>query len=330
MNTENNPSFGGLIGGIKGLFGPAKDASNGASSKASTGSTPTASNKVINEFDQALRQVREQANQLRARTAAVSAGAVGNVSTEAAKESLQKRIEEIHEKILKEILEVHAQLKTGITQEDLQSFAQTLENLEQLESNRGSSFEDTLKAALVRRVVSSSAELAWPALISAMKRADLHWPEPSGLGPFADAPAIARALERELADISDAFLKSSPRRIAHRMQGVVDVWKANYPTPDSGLWRQMVFQAVGYGLLGRAVAKAAAELKASGAELRAKVAELLKEQLVSIQTTLSAGISSVEDADVVARGASQICEEIVPEIAWEKVRPLVESSLRPA
>ena len=92
-----------------------------------------------------------------------------------------------------------------------------------------------------------------------------------------------------LAELEETFLASSLERSANRTLGVVENWKAHYPSPDSHPWKRMVLQAVGAGILGYLLSVADAELRRDSADFTARVEHVLHEELATMQQAMQGG-----------------------------------------
>ena len=129
-------------------------------------------------------------------------------------------------------------------------------------------------------------------------------------------------------ELKEAFLASSLERSANRALGVVENWQAHYPSPDSRPWKRVVLQAVGYGILGYLLSVADAKLRGDSADFTARVEHVLHEELAAMQQVMQAGVHSVTDADAVIASVTQLCEEVVPTMAWEEVALDVNQALQ--
>ena len=87
-------------------------------------------------------------------------------------------------------------------------------------------------------------------------------------------------------------------------------------------------QAVGYGILGSLLSVAVAKLRGDSADFTARVEHVLREELATIQKVMQAGVRSTADADALIESTTQLCEEVVPTMAWEAVAPEVHKALQ--
>jgi hypothetical protein len=238
----------------------------------------------------------------------------------------------VHNQAAAAILALHAQLQTHLTLEEIQQAQVLMHEFDAvvLGESRGD-LEQRIRAAVINRFVKECAPLAWQTLLTLMARAQVSWPEPSGLSSHADAHAVQFARERDLAELEETFLASSLERSANRALGVVENWKARYPSPDSHSWQRMVLQGVGCGILGSLLSVAVATLRGDRgdfADFLARVEQLLHEELVAIQKVMQAGVHSTADADALIVSITHLCQEVVPTMAWETVAPKVHQALR--
>jgi hypothetical protein len=238
----------------------------------------------------------------------------------------------VHNQAAAAILELHAQLQTHLTLEEIQHAQALMRELDAvvLGESRGD-LEQRIRAAVINRLVKECAPLAWHTLLTLMERAQVAWPEPLGLSPHADASAVQAARKWQLTELEETFLASSLERSADRALGIVEVWKDRYPSPDSHPWKRMVLQGVGCGILGSLLSVAVATLRGDRGDFVdfiARVEQLLHEELVAIQQVMQAGMHSTADADALIAGITRLCQEVVPTMAWETVAPEVHKGLQ--
>src|SRR5262249_16729418 len=176
--------------------------------------------------------------------------------------------------------------------------------------------EQQMRAAAINRLVKECAPLAWHTLLTLMARAQVSWPEPTGLSPHANAQAVQAARQWELAELEETFVSSSLERSANRTLGVVENWKAHYPSPDSSPWKRMVMQAVGYGILGYLLSVAVATLRGDSADFTARIEQVLREELATLQKVMQAGVGSAPSAEGVLGSVTPRCERVGPGEAW--------------
>jgi hypothetical protein len=275
----------------------------------------------------ALQQLRERTTAHRAATSTATSTAQRSTTRSPADE--QQTLEAVHKQAGDAILALHTHLQTHLTLEEIQHAQALMQELDAvvLGASHGD-LEQRIRAAVINRLVKECAPLAWQTLLTLMARAQVAWPEPLGLSPHADARAVQVARERELAELEETFLESSLERSANRALGVVENWKARYPAPDSHPWQRMVLQGVGCGILGYLLNVAITKLREDAADLIARVEPLLHEEGVAVQKAMQAGVHSAADADELTVSVTQLCQEVVPTIAWEMVAPEVHKALQ--
>jgi len=272
-------------------------------------------------LDVALNELQKQKAALRQRRTEQSPDQTVTFSAE----DLKKSTAQIHSDIRRDILTLHETLHTNLSEQELNTARTLLLELDEIVSGeRGTGLEMRLRGAVIRHVIANSAKIAWTTLTSLMERANVTWPEPTGLPPWAEKKDIERAAARSLSEIAEAFFSSSPARSADRMFGIVTVWKANYPEPASLQWRELVIQGVGYGILGRMIVDAADKLRTQADALKAEAVQKMSAETLAVQRALAAGMASACDIDKILENVAELCEEAIPELAWKAVRPTVQ------
>jgi hypothetical protein len=281
----------------------------------------------IKHLEVALQQLRQRTTAHRAATSAATSTAQRSTTRSPADE--QQELEAVHKQAGDAILALHAQLQTHLTLEELQHGQALMHELDAVVLGAsGGDLEQRIRAAVINHLVKECAPLAWQTLLTLMARAQVSWPDPTGLSPHADAQAVQAARERELAELEETFLASSLERSANRVLGVVENWKAHYPSPDSYSWKRMVLQAVGYGMLGYLLNVAVTKLREDSPDFLARIEPLLHEELAAIQKAMQVGVYTVTDADALIAHVAQLGQEVVPTMAWETVAPEVHKALQ--
>ena len=318
--TQHSGSLSGFLHGFKRLLEPAPPAPG----------SPAPGADERPPLDQEVKHLEVAVDQLRQRTAAFRAAtSVSQQSTERSPAEEQQALEAVHQQVGDEILALHAQLQTHLTLEEIQQAQALMRELDAVVLGKaGRDMEQQIKAAVITRLVKECAPLAWQTLLTLLERAQVSWPEPTGLSPHADAQAVQAARQWELAQLEEAFLSSSLERSANRALGVVENWEAHYPPPDSHAWKRVVLQAVGYGILGYLLSVAVPKLRGDSADFTARVGHVLHEELATLQQVMQAGVHSAADADALMASVTHLCEEVVPTMAWEEVAPDVHKALQ--
>ncbi len=318
------PQHSGILAGFlhnfKRLFEPAPPATVAPAPEADTWQPLIQETK---DLGAALQQLQQRTAELRGATS------TSQRSTQASPTDVQQALEAVHNQAAAAILALHAQLQTHLTLEELQHAQALMHELDAIVLGKaGKDLEQQVRAAAINRLVQECAPLAWQTLLTLMARAQVSWPDPMGLSPHADAQAVQAARQWELADLEETFLASSLERSANRVFGVVENWKAHYPSPESHPWKRMVLQAVGSGILGYLLSVADAKLRGDAPDFTARVEHVLHEELATLQQAVQAGVHSVTDADALMVSVTQLCEEVVPTMAWETVAPDVHKALQ--
>lgn len=271
----------------------------------------------------ALQQLRQRTAALRGETSK------SQRSTQVSPTDVQQALEAVHNRAAAEILALHAQLQTHLTLEELQHGQALMHELDAVVlAAAGGDLEQRIRAAAINRLVKECAPLAWQTLLTLMARAQVAWPDPTGLSSHATAQDVQAARQWELADLEETFLASSLERSANRVFGVVENWKAHYPSPESHPWKRMVLMAVGSGILGYLLSVADAKLRGDAPDFTARVEHVLREELATMQQAVQVGVHSVTDADALMVSVTQLCEEVVPTMVWETVAPDVHKALQ--
>jgi hypothetical protein len=318
--TRHSESLSGFLHNFKRLFEPAPPAMD----------SPAPGDDEWQPLIQEAKNLEVALQQLRQRTTAFRAAtAVAQGSTARSPAEEQQALEAVQQQIGAEILALHAHLQTHLTLEEIQQAQALMRELDAVvRGAAGRDIEQRIRAAVIQRLVKECAPLAWQTLLRLLERAQVSWPEPTGLPPHADAHAVQAARQWGLAQLKEAFLASSLERSSNRALGVVENWQALYPSPDSRPWKLVVLQAVGHGILGSLLSVAMAKLRGDSADFRARVEHVLHEELAAMQQVMQAGVHSAANADALIASATQLCEEVVPTMAWEAVAPDVNQALQ--
>ena len=321
------PQHSGILAGFlhnfKRLFEPAPPATVAPAPEADTWQPLIQETKDLGAV---LQQLHQRTAELRGAT---STSQRSTASLQASPTDVQQALEAVHNQAAAAILALHAQLQTHLTLEELQHGQALMHELDAVVLGAsGGDLEQRIRAAAINRLVQECAPLAWQTLLTLMARAQVSWPDPVGLSPHATAQDVQVARQRELAELEEIFLASSLERSANRVFGVVENWKAHYPSPESHPWKRMVLSAVGSGILGYLLSVADAKLLGDSPDFIARVEHVLHEELATMQQALQVGVYSVTEADALLASVTQLCEEVVPIMAWEAVAPEVHKALQ--
>jgi hypothetical protein len=320
--TEHSRSLAGFLHNFKRLFEPAPPATV-APAPAPEADAWQPLIQETKDLGAALQQLHQKTAELRGATS------TSQRSIQASPIDVQQALEAVHHQAAAAILALHAQLQTHLTLEELQHGQALMHELDAIVLGAsGGDLEQRIRAAAINRLDQECAPLAWQTLLTLMARAQVSWPDPMGLSPHAEAQDVQAARQRELAELEKTFLESSLERSANRVFGVVENWKAHYPPPESHPWKRMVLQAVGSGILGYLLSVADTKLREDSPDFIARVEHVLHEELATMQQAVQVGVHSVSDADALMVGITQLCEEVVPTMAWETAAPDVHKALQ--
>jgi isopentenyl phosphate kinase len=326
-----NPPLGKLsefLDGLAKLFNPPRRA-EGLEGSAPIEATEKAQDAeaLAKQLDEAVAKVKESAEQLRHETgggAFAAENAQRKASDETRRAEQERAVREAHVQIWKEILLFHESLNTGLGEQALSADRMALQEVDEiLAGKRFHGIEQAVRAAVMRRLLAECKGIGWHLLRQRMEERGMSWPDPGGLSPWADEKEIARARQRELAEIEEEFKSASAGRSSDRMCGVVSAWKAYYPSPDSSPWKRTVIEAVGHGIFAHLLAAATREARDAEAGIKATFAELSGEQLIVVQGALEKGVHSASEADELLRAVRHISEDVVPELVWNRVQAVV-------
>jgi hypothetical protein len=288
-------------------------------SKSESSDKPQASNPVKNllgpleearakafEFDDAA--LRDQARQ--------------SALEEEKKETLLRQAE-----MQADILNLHQQLKTGFSEQDLKQLIEGLHaHVAFFKDRNTDSLADQGLLAILASIRNEALVFAWNKLEAALQQAGLSWPDPLGLGPSSTAEETKQKRDLQLNQQRKFFLGLPLLRLADLMMGVIPAWRSVYPERNGPVWTETVYQAVAGAWAARRHQEVVAAAEASVEELRTKVSLRLGVELSSIQERLSKGVSSVAEARSLSDQALTVCQKVAPEVLWEVVGPQLQQA----
>jgi hypothetical protein len=234
----------------------------------------------------------------------------------------ERRIEAAHKAMREDIEAMHAKLGTGIAPADLDAIAALLGELE-AEAAAGKGSHELLpraRYAIAERLRAEAGELAVARVSALLRQHGMGWPDPSHPPATATPEEIERAHRRRLADVRRAFLGDGFARTAESLQGIVKGWGADYPDRGSPLWEACVLEGVAAGLRGQIVRRAVELLRRDRDELLRQAEAAVGEETAALQQALAGGVHSLEEANRAVQSALQVLDEVLPAIAWERVR----------
>jgi hypothetical protein len=276
-------------------------------------------------FDAALHDLDEKAEEYRRRRAAASSapGVSRSTAAERAAER-ERRIADIRQTIRKEISSMHEKLGTGVGT-DLEALSASLEDVA-VEVDAGKESHELIprtRARAVQRMQKEAGELALARLEVLRRRQNLEWPDPTQHEPGAPPEEIERSRRRHLAEVRESFLGQSLSRTAERLLGIVTVWGSDYPHRDSRLWEETVLEGVAAGIRGDLFRECLAVARRDEDHLVSLAKVSIGKELIGLQQVMKAGVTSIEQANQAAASALRVLDEVVPRLVWEHIRSQV-------
>jgi hypothetical protein len=275
-------------------------------------------------FEKALRELNERAAELRRKSAPTATDTVAppeqtSVERAAARE---RSIEAARRAMREDIGEMHARLRTGLAETDLEALAAYLHELAALAAAGKDSHELLPRArfAITERLQREAGELAVARLVALLQREKIEWPDPTRYQQTATPEEIERSRRRRLAETRAFFLAQDLARTAERLLGVVEVWGADYPDPGSPLWEETVLEGVAAGIRAQLVKGSVELLRRDRDQLVAQVEGSLGTGIAALQGAVQAGVPSLEEANRAVAGCLGVLDRAVPDLAWEHVR----------
>ena len=98
------------------------------------------------------------------------------------------------------------------------------------------------------------------------------------------------------------------------------VWGPDYPDRGGPLWEETALEGVAAGLRGQLVKEAVELLQRDREALLASAEAAIGKELDALHQVLKAGVSSLEQANQAVASSLRVLDEVVPQIAWERVR----------
>ncbi len=287
----------------------------GEGREARTGGAPDFGSAAT-QLDSRLKQLAEKLDERRReeeRAQAISSGRVDPAAGQADRAKIREaRAAGVHGQIRRDIIACHSRLSTGIDAAELEALhAFMLEMREMAASKPGDAMDARIRGAIVRRLFQETAQVAWERLLGLMAEKGEQWPG-----------ADESARQAEEAAAAEVFLQGGLPRSADLVVGIVESWRDHYPGQTTALWRSVCLRAVATGLRAAMLREMVEAVKANAGELRAEGERLLEGEVAAVQGVLDAGVNSIEDADKVMSGASELLERVLPELCWEHVKHL--------
>lgn len=275
------------------------------------------------QFDAAVRDLNEKiVAQRETRAGGPGIGASGGQTSEERAAERAKRIEAVRREMLEDIVKMHARLGTGLSGADLDAIHGVLEELADMAVAGKGSHELLPRAryAIVEKLRVESGGLAVARVVALLQRQKLDWPDPSRPSPSATPEEIERARRRRLAEVRSSFLGDNLARTAEFSQGIVKGWGGDYPDRGSPLWEGVVLEGVAAGIRGQLLRDFLELVRRDRDELLREAEATIGKETAALQQALAAGVHSLEEASRAVEGAFKVLDEVLPAIAWERIR----------
>lgn len=280
--------------------------------------------RVEADFEAAIRGLNERIEEQRR-----AGGATSLASPTARKRSAEElaaeraqRVEAAHRAMREDIERMHGELGTGLSGSDLDAIQTLLGELEVMGAAGKGSHELVPRArhAIAERLRAEAGELAVARVVALLGEKGRTWPDPSRPPASATPDEIESARRRRLADVRRAFLGEGFARTAESLQGVVKGWGGDYPERGSPLWEACVLEGVAAGIRGRLVRDFVALLRRDSDWLLDQVESAVGKETRTLQEAMAGGVRSVEQASRAVQSALEVVDEVLPAIAWERIR----------
>lgn len=280
--------------------------------------------KLGADFDAAIRGLHERVEQQqRSSTQAASAGASAGESAEDRAAAHRRRMEESLRAMREDIEKMHGRLRTGLSDEDLDAISAFLLELNEI-AITGRNSHDLLpraRYAIAERLRLEAGELAVARLLELLAREKIDWPDPTHYRPTLTSEEVERSRRRRLTDVRESFLALDFKKLAERLQGIVRGWGGDYPDRGSPMWEETVLEGVAAAIRGRLIQEFVEALRRDRDQLLSRTESAVGKEVAALQAALGGGVNSIERANQAVVGALRVLDEVVPEIAWEMVRP---------
>lgn len=322
--NETDRGFTGFVQGLARLFHTPREEAETPDQAALTPYQQTA-----RELDDALQRLksrveaRRQAATSPTRQAVAGTGAPSGEDASVSSAERERLLrEQTHAAIRRDILAVHERLGTGIADEELDELRDFLETAEAVMSGKaGDDLDHRIRSAVLRRIYDETGPVAWSTLNQLMTEAGVDW-------PISDEPVSETTRRRKVAEIQELMVNAGPAYLRDLIVGIVAVWDEHYPEKGSPLWNEVALRGAGAGIRCRSMKRAVEFAQTQAQEVKAEVVRMLSGELDSVQSVLARGVSSLEDADQLVAGTTRMFDELIPELIWERVEPIVHEGLK--
>ena len=236
---------------------------------------------------------------------------------------------ELHRKqetILRDILELHEKLDTGLGIDELRQMSDALrKHCEALRKRKSDELNELAMLAVMADFHQRALEWGWNDFEARLNSVGMRWPEPTGLSPHAEPEEVERHREYHHQELRKKFVGGSISRFPDLMIGVVPAWRHLYPAEGGPVWVTSVYESVAAALACRRLHHLERIAEEQQDELEKVVASALAEELEPVQEKLKAGVDSIAEARALSGKAVSICRRIAPKVVWAHIEPRLEA-----
>ena len=240
-------------------------------------------------------------------------------------ESKKARENEIHSKILEDIVAVHARLQTGITPHELDLLKGYLDKAAEI-SLSGEQTQEVLprcRFAILNRIHYESGILALGEMDDCLAKHGESWPIRIPRNPTISKQEAEQIVKRNQLNLRNNFLHYTIHQSSCLIVGIVEAWKSDYPEKDSALWNSVVFEAVTTALRAKLMHIFITQLRPDKVYIENKAKELIGEKLSELNRTLQGGLTSLKDAHRVVSSSLKVLDEVIPDLAWDHLQQVL-------
>ena len=277
--------------------------------------------KLEAEFDAAVRGLDEKIEAHRRQGEAAGTGPA-SITAQEREAQRTRRLETVHQAMREDIEKMHARLGTGLARADLDAICGLLGELDAIEKAGKDSHSLLPRAryAIAEKLRGEAGELAVARVVALLERQNMRWPDPTQHHPKATPEEIERSTKRRLADLRRGFLGDGFARTAELARGIVKGWGADYPERGSPLWEGVVLEAMAAGVRGQLLRDFVEALRRDRDEILRQAEAAVGKEIAALQTAVAGGVHSLEQANAAVASALRVLDEMVPRIAWERLR----------
>lgn len=232
-----------------------------------------------------------------------------------------RQVLETQARMRQEILELHAKLRTGLGEAELESISANLKaHCKAFRAPRPDELNELAMLAVMARFHLEALRWAWEDFQRRLDEAGLSWPDPTGMAPHADPDEVEQHRRLHFKELNEGFLRGPFIRFADLILGAVPVWGKLYPDPQGAVWRETIFEAVAAALACRRLSHLEAVAEREHAFLEECITRALASELGPLQRRLAAGVSSVAEARNLSDQAVAVCQRVAPEVVWNALQ----------